>query len=434
MELSINEYVDFIRLTNSLWGWLAFSTLLLLIAQFRPLMAISLMCFYPTLLWSAPWKPIVTLYPCYPLILFLVIKYVRKILSAILGFRYRIVIILSAFIIIWSFFSPLLYPVPYGLPITFTQNPIYQRGILSIVILFLMPAALGSRDDIRKFLYATFQLFIVVHLLVVLAAVFFLALGNSIYDLHLMRILDTPPIYWESGLFLIFLAYAFVGRKVRSSMIMWYGMLAFAGLVLGNSRTRFLATLLCLLYFMYPNVSKRLIAWMLTLALLSSTSLLLLPGSVEDYFSKLIQQRIEQSSGKTFAEMSTGRTKAYEYAYKKWKENPFVGVGSCYILPRSIYTGVSTPIPRVHNYYLEVLAGQGVVGFGLLIIVLFICFVSMLKIGMMKSTMVLDGRLIVALFLFGVINWMFKESWGITYSAITMLSLYRQTKESESPS
>ena len=100
-------------------------------------------------------------------------------------------------------------------------------------------------------------------------------------------------------------------------------------------------------------------------------------------------------------------------------------MGSCYILPRdkAVVNGQKS-MPRVHNYLLEVLAGQGWVGFSLLLAVLAVTFKNIWKINKFKAHEAIDGRLIVAFFGFGFLNWLFKESWGMTYSAIILLSAF----------
>ncbi|MBA4369133.1 MAG: hypothetical protein C0403_16005 [Desulfobacterium sp.] len=430
VELSIANYVDYVTLSNSAWGWFALSLLFIVIAQFRPFMAIALMCFYPTVIWAAAWNPFITLYPAYPLILFLFIKYMKQIFKAFFTFRYRIVIVLSALIVIWAFLAPLLYTATYGPPITFTKSPNYHRGLQILATLLLLPAVLRSRDDIQKFISSTAHLLILVHLLLIIASTFFLLSGHALYDLHLMRILETPPVFWESGLLLLCLGYLFVRREMNFSLLIVFGVLACAGLILGNSRTRFLATFLTLLYFMYPYISKRLFSWVMSIMLLMSVSIIMLPH-FEDYLSRLIKQRIEQSESKNLSELTSGRSTAYAFAYKRWKSSPFVGVGTCYILPRStaVNQGPNIKMHRVHNYYLEVIAGQGIIGFGLLIIVIGISVIMVMRVALINANKAVDGRIIVALFFFGLINWMFKESWGITYCTIAILSAYTETRK-----
>jgi O-antigen ligase len=187
------------------------------------------------------------------------------------------------------------------------------------------------------------------------------------------------------------------------------------------------------IYFIYPYINGRIVAWVTVLVILILSSLAVLPG-VDRYFSRLIDQRVEQSVGKSFSEMSSGRVTAYDYAYKRWQEQPLLGVGSCYIFPKADLINKRTSSARVHNYYLEVLAGQGGVGFFLLVVVLAVCLVMILKILFSKADAVMDGRMLVALFMYGTINWMFKESWGITYSIIALLSVYSKSGESGLPS
>lgn len=431
MELSQNDYINFIDLNNSIWGLLTLSLLFIIIAQLRPLWALSLMCVYPTIPWSASYKPIITLYPVYPLVLFFCFKYLKEIIRAVFANRYSFVIMLSCLIIIWSFLSTLLYPASYGPPISFSQNPNFQRGVLLLAVLLFLPALLRSRYDIRRFLFSTTNLLMAIHILIVIVAVFYLMSGHYLYDLHLMRLLETPPIFWESGLLLLCLAYFFVLSEMNTGLLIVFATLACAGLILGNSRTRFLSTIFCLLYFLYPYVSKRMIALIVSLVLFLSLSPLALPDNVNDYFSRLINQRIKQSSSNNLSQITAGRTEMYEFAFKRWTENPMLGVGSCYILPRkATINQQSMGAPRVHNYYLEVLAGQGAVGFGLLIIVVGMCIIMTLRIAILKADKAVDGRLIVALFFFGIINWAAKESWGITYCAIALLSMYMRTRES----
>jgi hypothetical protein len=407
-----------------MWGWFVLSTLFIVLAQFRPFMAIALMCIYTEIPWSASWKPIVTIYPAYPFLLFLYIKYSTRIVGAVFDLRYRLVILLSALIIVWSFLSPVLYPASYGPSITFTQNPNYHRAITLLSLLLFIPAVLRSRNDIRGFLLSTIHVLIAIHILVVIATVYFLMSGHSLYELHLMRILNTPPVFWESGLLMLGLAYLLVFREISTLSLISLGILACIGLLLGNSRTRFLATFICLFYFLYPYISKRLIAWIVSLMLLLTASPILLPHNAKDYSSRLIKQRIEQSTTMDINKISSGRISTYKFTFERWKESPLVGVGSCYILPRTL-----DKAPRVHNYFLEILAGQGLLGLILLISVLVISFIIISHIGMKKAYNVVEGRFIVALFLYGLINWMFKESWGITYCTIAMLSVYSQTGE-----
>lgn len=423
MELSINNYINFLNLEGSLWGWLVMSVLLILVAQLRPFLVVALMSFYPTVLWSASWKPFVTLYPIYPLLLFLFVKFIKDVFVALFEFRYGLAVWLSVLIVAWSFMSPVLYTESFGKTISFSMNPNYQRGINTLFLLFIIPALVKTREDIRRFFDSTAHMFMAAHVLLTIAAVFFLLAGHPLYDLHLMRFLDTPPVYWESGLLVLLLAYFLVNRKMGAGLLIAFCILALFGLILGNSRTRFVATFLCVVYFIYPYINGRILAWATVLFILILSSLAVLPG-VEGYFSRLIDQRVEQSVGKSFSEMSLGRVSAYEYAYKRWQEKPLLGVGSCYILSKTALINKRTNVARVHNYYLEVLAGQGIAGFFLLAAVLGISSVMILKIIFSKAYTVMDGRMLVALFLFGTINWMFKESWGITYSIIALLSVY----------
>ena len=432
MELSINNYINFLNHEGSLWGWLAMSIVFIIIAQFKPFSIVALMCFYPTVLWSASWKPFVTLYPIYPLLLFLFVKYIKDAFVALFEFRYGLVIGLSLLIVAWSFMSPVLYSESNWQTVSFSMNPNYQRGISTLFLLFIIPAILKTREDIRHFFVSSAHMFMAAHVLLAVAAVFFLLAGHPLYDLHLMRFLNTPPVYWESGLLVLLLAYFLVNRELGPGILLAFCVLALFGLVLGNSRTRFLATFICVIYFIYPYINGRIVAWSTVLVILVTSCLAVLPG-VEGYFARLIDQRVEQSVGKSFSEMSNGRAMAYEYAYKRWKEKPLMGVGSCFILPKANLVNKQTNIIRVHNYYLEVLAGQGLSGFFLLMAALGISLVIIIKIVFQKADRVIDGRLLVALFLFGTINWMFKESWGITYSVIALLSVYDKSGESVTP-
>lgn len=428
IELSINNYINFFTLEGSLWGWLIMSVLLVIVAQFRPFLVVALMIFYPTVLWSASWRPFVTLYSIYPLLLFLFVKHIKDIFVSLFEYRHGLVVWLSVLIVAWSFMSPVLYPESYGETIPFSLNPNYHRGISTLFLLFFIPAVIKTRDDIHQFFSSTAYMFIVAHILLLIVAIFFLLAGHPLYDLHLMVFLNTPPIYWESGLFVLLLAYFLVNRKMGAGYLIAFCVLALFGLVLGNSRTRFVATFICMAYFIYPYINGRIVAWSTVLVILVTSCLAVLPG-VGGYFARLIDQRVEQSVGKTFYEMSSGRTMAYEYAYNRWKEKPLMGVGSCFILPKENLVNKQTNIIRVHNYYLEVLAGQGLAGFFLLLAVLGISLMIIIKIVFKKADRVIDGRMLVALFLFGTINWMFKESWGITYSVIALLSVYDKCGE-----
>lgn len=432
MELSLNNYINFLSLEGSIWGWFVMSMLLILVAQFRPFLVLSMMIFYPTVLWSASWKPFVTLYSIYPLFLFLFIRHIKDIFVAFFEFRHGLVVWLSVLIVAWSFMSPVLYPKSYGETISFSLNPNYQRGIGTLFLLFFIPAIIKTRDDIHQFFSSTAYMFMAAHILMLVAAIFFLLTDHPLYDLHLMLILKTPPIYWESGLFVLLLVYFLVNRRIGAGYLIAFCVLALFGLVLGNSRTRFVATFICMAYFIYPYINGRIVAWSTVLIILATSSLMVLPG-VGGYFARLIDQRVEQSAGKSFNEMASGRVMAYEYTYNRWKEKPLMGVGSCFILPKINLINKKTNIFRVHNYYLEVLAGQGIVGFSLLIVVLVISLIIIFKIVIKKAGLVIDGRMIMTLFLFGTINWIFKESWGITYSVIALLSVYDKSGESVMP-
>lgn len=433
MELSLNNYVNFLSLEGSLWGWLVMSVLLILVAQFRPFLVVALMSFYPTVLWSASWKPFVTLYPTYSLMLFFFVKHIKDVFVALFEFRYGIAVWLSLIIVAWSFMSPVFYSDAYGKSILFSLNPNYQRGLSNLFLLIIIPTLVRKREDIRHFFVSSAHVLMFTHVILTVAAVFFLLAGHSLYELHLMRFLNTPPVFWESGLLVLLLAYFLVNRKMSAGLLIIFCILALFGLILGNSRTRFLATFLCGIYFIYPYINVRIVAWTSVLVILILSSLAVLPG-VEGYFSRLIDQRVEQSVGKSFSEMSSGRESAYDYAYNRWQEKPLLGVGSCYIFPKADLINKRTSSARVHNYYLEVLAGQGLSGFSLLVVVLGICLVMILKIVFSKADAVMDGRMLVALFMYGTINWMFKESWGITYSIIALLSVYGKSTESGLPS
>jgi O-antigen ligase len=437
LEFSFNQYVHYINFLDSFWGWVGLSTALLLVAHFWPPKAVALMSFYPTVLWSASWKPIVTLYPVYLLVLFMVVKYHRRIFRAITNRRYNLAVMMIGLITCWSLLSPIVYQASQGPAFTLLTTPNYQRGLLLLGVLLILPAFLQTRDDIFKFIRAFISLFIIVHCVMSAIAILFVASGHSIYQLHLMRVLDTPPIYWESGLLLIGLAYLFVERKMKLPILIVLGLVGLVGLIIGGSRTRFLTTFICLLYFMYPYMSVRLTVACASLAFFIFVVVLCMPGSAKNYFSTIIGQRIEQSTigdikdSKEIERITSRRTVTYKKAFERWRERPIFGVGSCYILPRdaAVVQGKKS-MPRVHNYILEVLAGQGIVGISLLMAVLVISFKNIWRISKYKSSAVIGGRLIIALFGFGLINWVFKESWGITFCVVIMLSAYAGTLRS----
>lgn len=404
------------------------------LAQFRPYMAIALLCFYPNILWASSSKPFITLYPIYFLIIFLGFRYFKQILLAIVTFRYRICVIISIVIITWSFLTPWFYPSGGGEAFTFASNPNYRRWLEILVPLILLPASIRNRADLHRFLFSAFYIIIVIHCIAILGSTLFLLFGHSFHEIHRMVFLNMRPIYWESGLLLLFIAYSFINFKISPFILIFLAIIGCAGLILGNSRTRFLSTFLCTAYFIYPYVSKRLFFWGMSFFLLLSTvagGTAFFSGTVSKYFTGLVDQRIEQSVSDDVKTQTSGRNTSYEYAINRWKTNTLFGVGSCYIYPTKKFSSTNGFFGRLHNYYLEVLAGQGIIGFTLLLMVLGTSKLMVVKILWNRARETIDGRIIVGLFLWGLINWMFKESWGITYTSICLLSVYTRTGQTK---
>lgn len=415
------EYIQFVNLDGSVIGLLLLSTLFVAIAIFRPFWAIAILCIYTELPWSASWKPFVTLYPIYPLSLVLILRYARQIGGALLSRCYGIPITLSMVLMAWILLSPLIYPAFDGFPVTFSQNPNFFRASQTIIILLLLPAVLRTRVDINKLIHSMIGLLMSVHVLLIIAVLFFAADGYRLADVHRMQILNTPPVYWESGLLIIFLAYLLIQKETMLIMLGLFGVLASVGLVVGNSRARVLATVLSLLYFLRRNVSIRMFSALALFLFLLMGGALIVPNSAKDYLSVLVKGRVEQSTKGTMEQISNARLSQFAAAYTRWKKSPWVGVGSGYTMPITYNERGKRIRVRVHTHFLEVLAAQGMIGVAVLLFVLgFTIRNAIITVGK-RFLFEEDGRLIFALFVYGVINWCFKESWGITYAAIAML-------------
>nr|WP_319491160.1 O-antigen ligase family protein [uncultured Desulfobacter sp.] len=431
MDLSfgVSDSIFFLDYFASLWGLLFISAAVVIVAVYRPYIAIAILCFYPNILWAASWKPFVTLYPIYFLFLVLCLRYARRIFICFFTFRYKLCILIPFVIVTWSFLSPWLYPVHGSNAFSLASNPNYKRWLEIIFPLLILPAAIESHDEFREFMFSVFLVIIGIHFISFLASGLFIVCGHPVYEIHRMVFLNMRPIYWESGLLLLFIAYAFVHNRFPPFILVLLALVGCIGLVLGNSRTRVLSTFVCFIYFIYPYVSRRLFFWGIAFVLsfsLVAGGAAVFSGKINVYIAGLIEQRIEQSMSKDEKVRTSGRARTYQYALDRWQANPLLGVGSCYIYPTTKFTSQAS-IGRLHNYYLEVLAGQGGVGFVLLLAVLGISAVMAFKIFRAKAKESVDGRMAVALLVWGLINWMFKESWGITYTAICLLSIYIQT-------
>ncbi|MFH2044517.1 MAG: O-antigen ligase family protein [Pseudomonadota bacterium] len=421
------DYINFLNLDGSLMGLLALSLFFVVIAIVRPYLAIAMLCIYTEFPWSASFKPLLTVYPIYPLAAVLLLRYARQIADALSKRRYNIAVVFAFIIALWAALSPLFYPVRDGIPITFTQNPVMHRALQTIAILVLLPAVLCTRDDINRLIRSIFFLLMSVHVIVLIFAFFFVFSGYPLSDLHKMRILNTPPVYWESGLLLICLVYFFILRKGSSLRLICFSILACFGLIVGNSRARFVASMLCILYFIRPYLSVRIFAGIVAFLFFIFVSVIAMPERTKDYLLKLVVKRVEQSTKGNLDKISNSRIEQYKAAINQWEKSPLIGVGSGYTMPPIRMIGTTKPIRvRIHNHFLEVLTAQGIVGFILLITILISTLKKTLIITKEKADKEIDGRLIIALFIYGIINWLFKESWGTTYATIAMIGAYKQ--------
>lgn len=425
--------IRFLDISVSPLGFIGLSIALIGIAWFRPFIAIAMLCFFSTLPFSASIKVVITWYPFYLVSLFLLFKYRENIMAALQGLKYDKTAILSMFIVSWSVLSPFLYPVRDGMPYTTSNGPTFFRGLETIVLLILLPAVIRNRNDMHKMLRSLCQVIIGLHFALIPLITLFVLRGNGIGNIYRMEVLDVPPVYWESGLLILCAMYLSAGKSMKQTTLIVLVMLACAGIVLGNSRTKVFSTLLCLLYFGYPYINVKVVSIGTVVLTLFTAGIFFTPGAFTQSLKERVESRIEQMMSPDKDEMTSGRTSLFRYAIDAWKESPVLGVGGCYVTKPEMNLNHIFDRQRPHNYFLEVLGGQGLVGFFLLMLVLGITVRRIWRITRNPISKINDGRLIMALLIYNLLNWLSKESWGMVYPLIIMLGIYDRVGLANAP-
>jgi len=182
--------------------------------------------------------------------------------------------------------------------------------------------------------------------------------------------------FWIVGLgsnhFAAFIAYcsaAFLGLffldNNRWRRILFLGTVLFSlhPLFYAYSRGAYVAALVVLIFFALAKKRSLLI---LVFALIVAWQTLL-PSSVVERIS------MTKGEGGEIEESAAIRLDLWDHALKLFEEHPVIGIG---------FGGFEFTMPQgvrwkdTHNYYLKMLAEEGIVGFGLLLITLFMAFRS----------------------------------------------------------
>lgn len=155
-------------------------------------------------------------------------------------------------------------------------------------------------------------------------------------------------------------------RMLRAALML---VLTFAALLLTTKRAHALFSALAILvvyYFLSPHKAGtrlfKALGSLLLGALLFLTAAMLLPA-LRDGFLRFFEQE----------DVSTGRFRAWEYAWRLFLAQPLTGIGWYG------FSGYYPLLVEVHNVYLQILCELGVVGFVLVVPAMFACAVQTLR-------------------------------------------------------
>lgn len=423
------RYVDFLKIEPSILNFALVGLIFIFIAKNRPLWSLSIIVVLPFMLWMSSCNLGFVFYSGYALIITLAINYIKAFPLAFHNKKYKGIVLLSILLVLWAILSPLFYPVRDGLHVGWSLSR--ERAIEFLPPLLLFPIVIRNVKDVKVFIRSFINVLLFAHIFIILSSVFFIASGQSISSIGKMRIFGLTAVYWESGLLLLCIIYLLIVQKLRPSACFLFSSVAIIGLVIGGSRSRILATLFSIVYFMVPYAHKRIITGV-TFVLLALSFFFVLPNSFKAVLFSKVVARIEQSTDTDIMEATSGRSDLYSEAYERWKESPVLGVGSGYaIKPIIINDEVVRRSP--HSFFIELLACQGLLGVLVLLIILFKVIRIVFRNEACSSYFNLSAerRLVVSFIIYGVVNWAFKAHWGITFSAIALFSCFDNALRAE---
>lgn len=285
-----------------------------------------------------------------------------------------VILVLASYLAVWN--SSVTFSLP--LPLTLA-NPVLRpwKSYAYMVCMYLLTFnAIKDDENQRKMLVLTMAL-----------VVLFISIRNyRNFTAAASFTEDSRSVgpFWIVGL----------GPNHFGAFIVHYSAVLLGLLILDNIRWRkilFLATVLISIHPLFFSYSRgayvAALAVLVFFGLVKKRSLLILavviviafrtilPSSVVDRITmtKTEEGEVEQSAAL--------RLDLWDHALKLFQKNPFIGVG---------FGGFGFSLPEdarlrdTHSYYLKMLSEQGIVGFGLLLIVLFLAFRSgwkLLKAG-----------------------------------------------------
>lgn len=388
----------------------------------HPMLAISFICVQPYFLWGVGTNFGVSFYLAYLAVAIIVWKYRKRIYSRQAP-SYGPILLFSMILVLWSIISPLLYPVRDGMFCGYSLSRVNLVG--SLLPMLLLPRILRNKTDVVDFIRSSIGLLAVLNCIVFLCCLVLLATDRSFSLLTTTNILGVMPHSWEAALLLIGLAFAHAMGWMSSRRLIPLVLLAMFCLVVADSRTKVFAALVCTAYIVLPYLG-RFVFPTIMLSFVLYVGYLVAPPNIIEVGLENIEKRILQTKSDDIVERTSGRSVLYAQAYESFLTSPWVGVGEGYaITPILRYGKLARPSP--HSFYIGVLAHQGLIGAGILLIVIVLAMRLMWKTRQVCSVSYRDAiiaRFLNALLFYGLFCMGLKASWGTTFWALALLQVF----------
>lgn len=422
MESYSTNYLEFLHPGNSA----ALSLLLMCVCGVvfvrRPMCALAFICIQPYFLWAVHVSYGVTVYLAYLAVLIIIVSYGRRVFSIAIP-SYGPILLLSMVLVFWSVMSPLIYPICHGLFAGYTASRVNSVG--SLLPMLLIPRILTNKNDVGEFVRCSIGLLAVVNCIAFVCCLVLMASGRSIDLLPFTRILGVMPQALEAALLVISVAYVEATDRRPSWQLISLLLIGIFGLVIAESRTKMVAALCCTTYVVWPRLRRFAFLAMVTSATVTAVCLVL-PGGIRSQAWRIIERQIQETMSGDIDVVTSGRSILYAQAYDSFLSSPWIGVGEGYAIAPYLHRGVeirSAP----HNYYIGVLAQQGLVGAGILAVIIVLVIRLMLRLNRVHVASPRDAvmvRCLNAVVCYGLLCMIFKASWGSTFWSLALLQVF----------
>lgn len=240
-----------------------------------------------------------------------------------------------------------------------------------------------ERKSVEAFLSAVFHSLLILQGLVLALILPKILSGVDVYTLRYISILGTPFFSSSNILFLFLgLAYAFSGRTRAGVLLGWISVfLSLSVIFLAQSRLPIIGAVVLSPYLLaHLRISARKIFWISTaLVLLFVGAAVVNHGSVANLARDIVFARFVEKAHGSDDGLLSGRTQLWEQAFDSFLESPLVGKGmgnaTEALYQQDYLTGSTSRIlyrPGAHNFLLETLGENGLLGMGFVVAFVFL--------------------------------------------------------------